>query len=222
MERRKAIVNALLGDGGSLTNYTPTLRERVSDGIRRALFTDDRAGQQRAEKVSNVLDFTPVGMATGMYDAGREAGQGNYGPGAMLTAMAFAPGPSPKIAGFSMAKRTPHSIDALVDGKNVGTVNLSENHPYISSIFVEPEYRGKGIGAALYGEAETVLGRPLVPSPLGLSEDAKKMWQKNLSTMSPDEAKKIIDEAWAIGRGYGVKDAHISERLDPLLSKGTR
>lgn len=92
MERRKAIVNALLGDGGSLTNYTPTLRERVSDGIRRALFTDDRAGQQRAEKVSDVLDFTPVGMATGMYDAGREAGQGNLATGGLMMGMAMVPG----------------------------------------------------------------------------------------------------------------------------------
>lgn len=85
-----------LAPSGQLTSYTPTLRERATDWMRRSLFTDDRAGQGRAEKVMDVASMTPFGFGLDVYDAGREAGMGNYGAAATTIAMAGAPGPSPK------------------------------------------------------------------------------------------------------------------------------
>jgi GNAT superfamily N-acetyltransferase len=210
-----------LAPSGDMTSYTPTLSERATDFIRRKLFSDDRAGQQKASRVMDVAQFTPFGFATDMYDAGRAGGQGDYATAGTMMAMAFAPGPNPKIPGFRTVRKTPSSIDAYVGDANVGSINLSENHPYVSSIFVEPGYRGQGVGAALYGKAEADLGRSLVPSPLGLSDDAKKMWRKNLASMPREEAQKIIDEAWAIGRSYGVKDKDIEARLGDLLPQGS-
>jgi hypothetical protein len=85
-----------LAPSGALTNYTPTLTERVTDAVRRynPFFSDDRAGQQKAERVTQALQI-PFGFATDMYDAGREAGRGNFGAAGMLGAMAIIPGSFP-------------------------------------------------------------------------------------------------------------------------------
>lgn len=101
--------NYLLGDGGTLSNYQPTLRERGTDFLRGLLFTDDREGQQQAERLSNVLEFTPYGAATAAYDVGRAGGQGDIGTAATMMAMAGLPGPSPK--GFKAYHGSPHDFD---------------------------------------------------------------------------------------------------------------
>jgi hypothetical protein len=87
-----------LAPSGSLTNYTPTLHERITDAVRQynPFFTDDRAGQQQAERVTQALEI-PFGFATGMYDAGGEAGRGNFGTAAVLGAMAGIPGKIPDV-----------------------------------------------------------------------------------------------------------------------------
>jgi uncharacterized ParB-like nuclease family protein len=77
---------------GEMSSYTPTFRERTTDWLRKKLFTDDRAGQQKAEQVSNVAEFTPYGLMTGMYDAGNQAGHGNLMQAGLMTAMAGIPG----------------------------------------------------------------------------------------------------------------------------------
>ena len=93
---------------GSLTNYTPTLREKATDWLRTKLFSDDRAGQGRAEKVMDVAQFTPFGFGVDMYDAGREAGQGNFGAAGVLGAMALFPGA--KLKAFHAS---PNTFDEL-------------------------------------------------------------------------------------------------------------
>jgi len=97
-----------LAPSGSLTNYTPTLTERVTDAVRRynPFFTDDRAGQQKAERVTQALQI-PFGFATDMYDAGREAGQGNFGAAGVLGAMALFPGPPPKFVRNLKGEKVP-------------------------------------------------------------------------------------------------------------------
>jgi hypothetical protein len=81
-----------LAPSGALTSYTPTLREKATDWMRRTLFSDDRAGQGRAEKVMDVASMTPFGFGLDVYDAGREAGAGNLGTAGIMGAMAMAPG----------------------------------------------------------------------------------------------------------------------------------
>lgn len=84
-----------LAPSGELTNYTPTLREKATDWLRTKLFSDDRAGQDKASKLTNWAEtmVPPFGFATSMYDAGRAGGMGDYGTAGVLGAMAFAPVP---------------------------------------------------------------------------------------------------------------------------------
>ena len=84
---------AWIAPSGDLTSYTPTLRERMVDALRRNLFSDDRTGQQRAERVMGLADLTPAGLAPMAYDIGREGAQGNYAGAGLNLAMAIAPMP---------------------------------------------------------------------------------------------------------------------------------
>jgi hypothetical protein len=63
-------------------------------GLSRGLFTGDRAGWNKAERLADILDFTPVGGLLSMYDAGRQTAQGNYGGGLLALGMAALPGPN--------------------------------------------------------------------------------------------------------------------------------
>lgn len=98
-----------LAPSGALTNYQPTLRERVTDWLRPMLFSDDREGQGRAERLVNVAEtvLPPFGFATQMYDTGRAGGEGDYLTAATLGAMAMAPGaklPSSETQSWAIRK----------------------------------------------------------------------------------------------------------------------
>ena len=109
--------NSLLGQG-SLTTYNPTFREKASDLLRGLLFSDDRAGQRKAERLLGVLETTsPVGVATGIDDMREAVGQGDYASAGLLGAMAMVPGPSPKIKAYH---GSPHSFDRFSMDK-IGT-----------------------------------------------------------------------------------------------------
>ena len=77
-----------------LSSYTPTLRERLVSLAARKWYGDTREGYQKANRLMEIADFTPIGVATGMYDAGRELGKGNVGTGVAMTALAGLPGRS--------------------------------------------------------------------------------------------------------------------------------
>ena len=100
---------AWIAPSGDLTSYTPTLRERMVDALRRNLFSDDRTGQQRAERVMGLADLTPAGLAPMAYDIGREGAQGNYAGAGLKLAMAMAPMPKPK--GIRAFHGSPHDFD---------------------------------------------------------------------------------------------------------------
>ena len=138
--------NALLGDGSVMTSYTPTIGERMTDALRRMMFSDDRAGQQRAEKVMDVLSLTPVGMAADVYDAGREAGAGNYGTAGLMLGMAGIPGPSPKN-GIRAFHGSPHSFDRFEMSK-IGTGEGAQAYGH-GLYFAENEGVARGYRDAL-------------------------------------------------------------------------
>jgi hypothetical protein len=96
-----------LAPSGSLTNYKPTLRERATDFMRRSLFSDDRAGQGKANRVMDVASVTPFGFGLDVYDAGREAGQGNLGAAGLMLGMAPFPGHSPKFVRNLKGEKVP-------------------------------------------------------------------------------------------------------------------
>jgi hypothetical protein len=133
--------NALLGDGSVMTSYTPTVGERMTDALRRMMFSDDRAGQQRAEKVMDVLSLTPVGAAADVYDAGREAGAGNYGTAGLMLGMAGIPGPSPK-KGIRAFHGSPHSFERF-DMSKIGTGEGAQAYGH-GLYFAENEDVAKG------------------------------------------------------------------------------
>lgn len=91
-------VPGLLGmdDGSVMSTYEPTFREVTTDWMRGLLFSDDREGQQQAERLSNVLEFSPYGVATALDDIREALGQGDYATAGTMMAMAAIPGPSPK------------------------------------------------------------------------------------------------------------------------------
>jgi GNAT superfamily N-acetyltransferase len=167
---------------------------------------EDEYRQQRAGNVIESRAKDLAGFVTG----------GGYSAPAQRNATGMGIRAYQPPAGVELVERTPSAIDAIASGKNVGTINVSENNPFVSSVFVEPEFRGKGVGKSLYSAAEKRLGQDLVPSPLGLSDDAKKFWRKELAAMPPDEADRIVNKARDIGRGYGIKDADIDTRLSGL------
>lgn len=82
-----------LAPSGDLTSYTPTLREKAADWLRQKMFTDNRAGQDKATRLVNWGEtmLPPFGFATSMYDAGNQAGRGNYGAAALTAGMAAIP-----------------------------------------------------------------------------------------------------------------------------------
>ena len=105
---------------------------------------------------------------------------------------------------------------AVIDGKRVGLMNLTLKRaaPYATSITVEGPRR-LGIATALYDAAEKVLGRRLIPSPLGLSDSAIAFWKNRLAKMEPEEKQALLAESLAVGQEAKVgKSAR--QRVDQL------
>lgn len=155
---------------GSLTSYTPTLRERATDWVRKKLFTDDRAGQQRAGRVMDVANLTPFGFGLDVYDAGREAGMGNYGTAGVMLGMAGMPGPSPK--GIRAYHGTRYEFDDFENEMNW----FSDSPDYAAWIARGDPRRG-------------------VPYREGANVRPVDLEFKNPKTISlVDEAKKVADQ----------------------------
>lgn len=84
---------AKYGDGGLLSSYEPSLRDKVNYWLADHWYGDTRQGVEQAKNLSNVLEtVTPYGILTGAYDAGRSAGSGDYLDAGIMGAMAMVPG----------------------------------------------------------------------------------------------------------------------------------
>lgn len=112
----------------------------------------------------------------------------------------------------------PGLYDVQVGDKFAGTASVASGKPFISAVSLQPEFQRQGIGEALYSTIEKDMGRTLVPSPLGLSPQATAFWKKRLAGLTPEERAAVVNEAKAIGGGYGIKDEHLRARLDALYS----
>ena len=93
---------------------------------------------------------------------------------------------------------------AAVDGRNVGSLNLATRGPYSTLTTVAPDMQRRGIATQLYQAAEDDLGRPLVPSPMGLSDSAAAFWKRRLSEVDPEQKQKLLGEAAKIGAEAGI------------------
>jgi hypothetical protein len=137
----------------------------------------------------DVAQFTPFGFGVDMYDAGREAGLGNYGAAAGTLAMAGAPGPSPK--GIRAYHGSPHDFDAFSMSK-IGTGEGAQAYGH-GLYFAENE----GIAKSY---RETLAGKP---KPSSFELGGVDAWQ-NYDNL-PLEAK----------RGIGELHARLSPYKDP-------
>jgi len=93
---------------------------------------------------------------------------------------------------------------AELDGRRVGSLNVSPRAAYASSVQVLPDARRQGVASALYDAAEADLGRRMMPSPLGMSDDAMAFWQRRLSGLSDSERRALLQEAVDVGQQAGV------------------
>jgi predicted GNAT family acetyltransferase len=160
------LLDPRFGDGRTLSSYTPTMRERATDYVRGLLFSDDREGQQQAERVMDVAEM-PLGLLTDAYDATRAASEGRLGEAAMLGAMALVPGKAPRELSGITSPKIVKSEPRVADYIEPGSVMIRYNDPDTGSFMdivtrpkgarsasvigleVPEEHRGRGIGMAL-------------------------------------------------------------------------
>jgi hypothetical protein len=86
------------------------------------------------------------------------------------------------------------------DGQRLGELRIITRHgaPYATGVQVGP--KRQGIATALYDAAEAVLGRRMVPSPLGISDEAIAFWRARLSRLEPSEKQAILAETLRMGQ----------------------
>lgn len=127
----------------TLRSYTPTLRERLSYWLNQNFLGDSRQGQERANVLASALDFTPVGLATGMYDAGRSLGEGNVLAGIATAALAGLPIPAKGLKKTIKAYHgSPHDFERF-DMSKIGTGEGAQAYGH-GLYFAENEDVAKG------------------------------------------------------------------------------
>lgn len=199
---------------GELTSYTPTLRERAADWLRVKLFTDDREGQDKANRLVNVGEtmLPPFGFATSMYDMGRAGGQGDYLTAGTLGAMALAPGA--KIKGFHAS---PYEFSEIKPSKFRGatffasTPNRAKagasagiNEMVMDTATVLPDTKMNVYQAEI--DPFKIHGLALTPSELD--------WYKNLpeKVVGDDQLSAVIDKT--IPPGMYWDDFYDARQID--------
>ncbi len=119
--------------------------------------------------------------------------------------------------GFRIEQESPGSIAAMKGDRNVGGLYLSTTEPpFIVGVKVQPEFRGQGVGRALYEAASQQAarqGQTLVPSPVSLSPDAKDIWRKHFATMPRDIAEDVVEQSRDLGLTHGYSTSHLNDLL---------
>ncbi len=150
----------LLGSQGSMSSYTPTARERLTALIAKGLFSDSREGFRKAGKVTDVAEMSPVGLLTGMYDAGRAAGGGNMMQAGLLGGLAAMPLPPAVKKGIRAYHGSPHSFDKFSMDK-IGTGEGAQAYGH-GLYFAEGEGVAKSYRDALSTKPEWLINdKPL-------------------------------------------------------------
>ena len=214
MDRRNSLLgrnNVLLGDGRKLSAYKPTLGERVADQFRRMLYTDDRAGQRKAERVMDVLNVTPIGAALGVYDAGREAGMGNYGTAGLMLGMAAMPGPSPK-KGIRAFHGSPHSFDKF-DMSKIGTGEGAQVYGH-GLYFAGNEDIAKGYRDALKHKGVIDLEGEAYSMGLPLSREAQIELRRQAAVDKNDPMRAAMWLQSASAQTRGMPQESLAELID--------
>jgi hypothetical protein len=99
--------------------------------------------------------------------------------------------------------------------ERIGMVIINEKN-FLTAVHLRENMRGKGLSKYVYNAVEHKLKRPLLPSPLNLSDSATRVWQKRLARLPPEHAKQLLNESFHIGKSYDITK-HVIDRLQPLL-----
>lgn len=190
---------------GELTAYTPTLRERVSDWLRPMLFTDDRAGQEKANRLTNWAEtmIPPFGFATQMYDTGRAGGEGDYLTAGTLGAMAFVPGGSKK--GIRAYHGSPHSFDKFSMEK-LGTGEGAQAYGD-GLYFTENENIAKGYRDALTDPEQVKIRINDKHIPSVWVDDLRNTFPEMYKGLRPDDQDIMDSLLGTMESAYSIEDA---------------
>ena len=170
----------LLGRQGAMSSYTPTMREKMAGLLAKGWFGDTREGMAQAGKVMDVAEMTPVGLLSGMYDAGRAGGRGDYMQAGLLGGLAALPLPGAIKKGIKEFKYKGSANDFVSEG----FANQSDN--LVQSSMPLSLFNGKDIKA----------------SQMTVSPSSFNHWKKRIAAgerpsvlleQRPDGTYKIVD-----------------------------
>jgi GNAT superfamily N-acetyltransferase len=186
------------GFGGDLGN---ALAGAGLGGIAPADSTEERIGNIGA---GAALGFGArrLGKAMGSVEDGARRTVG----GPRVASAGVPKTPSKKLpVGFSIdatQRGVGGTYTAMVNGKKAGEMVVDWRGPFVSLVKVEPSQQRAGIASALYDAVEADIGRPVIPSPLGISPSAQKFWESRLARY--DNPKKIVDESIRLARSLNT------------------
>lgn len=118
-----------------------------------------------------------------------------------------------------------HGTFSVHNGLNehVGSVFLAPHasYPFVNTTLFQEHHQGYGHAGRAYDLIEKHVGEKLIPSPLGLSPNAVKMWGKRLSRGGPEHVDSMLKRSYAEGRRYQVPEEHLQRRLEPVREAAT-
>lgn len=108
-------VTAAPASRGSFSSRIPTSRERMSDFINETFYGGEGVGSdgiKYTNRLTNLLDFTPVGVLNQAYDTGRALGEGRFKDAAISSGLAFLPAlrKSPVRGLFNPIPKPPRNV----------------------------------------------------------------------------------------------------------------
>lgn len=232
---------------GPLKSHTPSARQRITNWMNQNMFGDTRQGQGKAERLMGVMDYTPLGVGTAMYDAGRAGAEGNMLGAGLNLAMAGVPGPAKK--GIRAFHGSPHDFDKFsLDKIGTGEGAQAYGHGlyFAENEGVARDYRRKlgdykvnaeQILRKYVGEAELSPEDIASVQQLGSGDGLEKhlAWRVPATRgLTPDQRQAILDEykTREAGRMYEVSinadpeqfldwDAPLSQQPEPIRQLGS-
>ncbi len=209
--------NYLLDYLGELKPYQPTLREQIAGWLGKGGLG---LGEQKRNDLMGLADWSPVGAATGLYDAGQALGAGQLASGGLMAAMSVAPPPVRKMAkkGIRAFHGSPHNYAAerriaWPDGREEfieGRPDILPDVPQGATVLqdyplgrMRMDKIGTGEGAQAYGhglynaEAETVA----------------KEYRDRLTQMRASSAQRMLQQS---GDDVDTAIAKVRSEIDRL------
>ena len=120
--------------------------------------------------------------------------------------------------GVSIAAESNGFFRVDVDGQAAGAIKVPKNGEgeYVEAANLEPPYQGKRFGHKAYDLIEKEIGRSLVPSPTGLSVNARGFWKRRLSEKTDAERQDVSDRMYKAGRQVGVPAKDVLARIEQI------